>query len=111
MAWVSRLFVGVSFDFFRLLAYYRFTAQNVQFFEWVMGFCLLSICLEIQVLILQKKLLDVNIVFFEELIRLTTLSDAYFFSVYWNFPGFFFFPRYPLEQTNQNQQPTSSSWW
>lgn len=31
-------------------------------------------------------------IFFEELIRLTTLSDAYFFfSVYWNFPGFFFY--------------------
>jgi hypothetical protein len=58
-----------------------------------------------------KKIVGRQHFFFEELIRLTTLSDAYFFSVYWNFPGFFFFPCYPLEQTNKNQQPTSSSWW
>lgn len=72
-----------------------------------MGFCLLSICLEIQVLILQKKLLDVNIIFFEELIRLTTLSDAYFFFCVLEFPRllFFFLAILWNKQTKINNQP------
>ena len=104
-----KTFCGVSFDFFRLLAYYRFTAQNVQFFEWVMGFCLLSICLDTS---LNSSKNSWTSIFFEELIRLTTLSDAYYFFFLsffcvLEFPRLLFFSLAILwnKQTKINNQP------